>query len=117
MHQARIFPGKNEDSRHLRNAFGRFATGVAIITTRSPDGKPEGVTANSFSAVSLDPPLVLWSLRRNAPSLPGFLGSDYFAVNVLAAEQAGLSKHFATPQHDKFAQISHSEGHGKCPLI
>jgi len=60
------------DPRQLRNALGRFATGVTIVTTRGPDGKLEGLTANSFSAVSLDPPLVLWSLNRRSPSLASF---------------------------------------------
>jgi flavin reductase (DIM6/NTAB) family NADH-FMN oxidoreductase RutF len=58
------------DPRELRNALGRFATGVTVITTRTPSGKLEGLTANSFSALSLDPPLVLWSIRQSAPSLP-----------------------------------------------
>ena len=67
------------DQRHLRHALGRFATGVTVITTRTPSGKLEGLTANSFSAVSLDPPLVLWSLRKNAQSLQSFMDSGYFA--------------------------------------
>src|SRR5215211_9136042 len=60
------------DQRALRTDLGRFATGVTVVTTRTPDGKIEGLTANSFAAVSLDPPLVLWSLRRHAPSLRSF---------------------------------------------
>src|SRR6266576_3709647 len=83
------------DQRSLRNALGRFATGVTIVTTRTQDGKFEGVTANSFSAVSLEPPLVLWSLRCASPSLPAFLASNCFAINVLSKEQARISRHFA----------------------
>lgn len=105
------------DQRHLRHALGRFATGVTVITTRTPDGKLEGLTANSFSAVSLDPPLVLWSLRRNAPSLQSFLDSGYFAVNVLASNQSDLSRHFATPAKDKFVACSYRPGLGGCPLL
>ncbi len=105
------------DQRHLRQALGRFATGVTVITTRTVAGKLEGLTANSFSAVSLDPPLVLWSLRRNAPSLQSFLDSGYFAVNVLAAHQCDVSRHFATPAADKFATISCTAGLGGCPLL
>jgi flavin reductase (DIM6/NTAB) family NADH-FMN oxidoreductase RutF len=105
------------DQRQLRNALGRFATGVTVISTRTPGGKLEGLTANSFSAVSLDPPLVLWSLRRNAPSLPSFADAGYFAVNVLAADQCELSRHFATPAPDKFALLSFKTGLGDCPLL
>jgi flavin reductase (DIM6/NTAB) family NADH-FMN oxidoreductase RutF len=105
------------DQRHLRHALGRFATGVTVITTRTGEGKIEGLTANSFSAVSLDPPLVLWSLRRNAASLPSFSNSGYFAVNVLAANQSDLSRHFATPSKDRFAGVPHALGLGGCPLL
>jgi flavin reductase (DIM6/NTAB) family NADH-FMN oxidoreductase RutF len=103
--------------RALRKALGRFATGVTVITTRTPTGKFEGLTANSFSAVSLDPPLVLWSLKRNAPSLPGFQGAGYFAVNVLAVAQSELAHHFATPHKNKFAGIPYSPGLGGSPLL
>ena len=105
------------DQRHLRHALGRFATGVTVITTRTTEGKFEGLTANSFSAVSLDPPLVLWSLRRNASSLPSFHDSGYFAVNVLGAHQCDLSRRFATPARDKFAGLPLNTGLGGCPLL
>lgn len=105
------------DPRHLRSALGRFVTGVAVITTRTPEGKLEGLTANSFSAVSLDPPLVLWSLRDTSPSLPGFEDASYFAVNVLGAWQQALSQHFAARNTDKFKSVVHAPGLGGCPLI
>jgi flavin reductase (DIM6/NTAB) family NADH-FMN oxidoreductase RutF len=105
------------DERHLRHALSRFATGVTVVTTRTTDGRLEALTANSFSALSLDPPLVLWSLGRNASSLPGFLGSGYFAVNILAAEQRELSHHFATRAENKFANLDHAVGLGGCPLL
>ena len=105
------------DPRHLRHALGRFATGVTVITTRTIDDKLEGLTANSFSAVSLDPPLVLWSLRQNAPSLQSFRSAGYFAVSVLAADQCDLSRHFATPAEDKFASVAHGKGLGGCPVL
>jgi flavin reductase (DIM6/NTAB) family NADH-FMN oxidoreductase RutF len=101
----------------LRSALGRFATGVTVITTRTPDGKLEGLTANSFSSLSLDPPLVLWSIRSNAPSLEGFLQSGSFAVNVLGAEQVELARHFSTPRIEKFGAIAHVQGHGGCPTL
>src|SRR5215212_6106561 len=102
--------------RGLRQALGRFATGVTVITTRS-DSKLEGLTANSFSAVSLDPPLVLWSLKRHAPSVPSFQASGYFAVNVLARTQEEIAHRFATPHRDKFAGIEHTPGLGGAPLL
>ena len=105
------------DPRHLRSALGRFATGVTVITTRTPEGKLEGLTANSFSAVSLDPPLVLWSLRQNAPSLQSFQSAGYFSISVLAADQTYLSRHFATPAEDKFATVPHGTGLGGCPVL
>jgi flavin reductase (DIM6/NTAB) family NADH-FMN oxidoreductase RutF len=105
------------DARHLRNALGRFVTGVTVITTRTADGRLEGLTANSFSAVSLEPPLVLWSLRDTASSLPGFEGSGYFAVNVLGAWQAQISNHFAKRSDDKFKHVVHAPGLGGCPLL
>jgi flavin reductase (DIM6/NTAB) family NADH-FMN oxidoreductase RutF len=105
------------DKRSLRNALGRFATGVTVVTTRTQDGKFEGVTANSFSAVSLEPPLVLWSLRCEAPSLPAFLASNCFAVNVLSKEQARISRHFATPQPNKFEGVEFKLGVDGCPIF
>lgn len=105
------------DSRQLRNALGRFPTGVTVITTRTPDGKREGLTANSFSALSLDPPLVLWSIVRRSGSLPGFLASGHFAINVLASSQSDLSHRFATPSEDKFGGLDLDEGFGGSPLL
>ena len=105
------------EPRALRQALGRFATGVTVITTRAKAGKLEGMTANSFSSVSLDPPLVLWSLRRQASSLPSFLEAGCFAVNILSAEQGALSRHFATPMADKFEGLAWEAGHGGCPML
>lgn len=105
------------DARQFRNALGRFATGVTVITTCTPSGKCEGMTANSFSAVSLDPPLVLWSIRNEAPSLPSYIEAGVFAINILTQEQSGLSHHFASPQQDKFEDITVSRGHGRCPIL
>jgi flavin reductase (DIM6/NTAB) family NADH-FMN oxidoreductase RutF len=106
-----------EDPMHLRQALGRFATGVTVVTTRAPDGKLEGLTANSFSSVSLDPPLVLWSLQKRAPSLESFRSSGFFAVNVLGTHQHSHCRHFATPASNKFAEIEHGIGLGGCPLL
>lgn len=105
------------DHRKLRQALGRFATGVTVVTTRGPSGRLEGVTVNSFSAVSLDPPLVLWSLRRDSASLPSFLDGRMFIVNVLAAEQQAVSRRFAASGRKTFTGVAYTlNGHG-CPLI
>jgi len=109
--------GSAPDTRMLRQALGRFATGVTVVTTRTSAGKLEGLTANSFSSVSLDPPLILWSLRRAAPSFSGFIEASWFAINVLGTHQTSLSRHFATASPDKFADLSWTEGLGGCPLL
>jgi hypothetical protein len=111
-----LLDGKH-DSRELRNALGRFPTGVTVITAATPNGKLEGLTANSFSALSLDPPLVLWSLNRKAQSLQGLLDAGHFAINVLRVGQTALSHHFATPHEDKFAGISFRQGLGGSPVL
>jgi flavin reductase (DIM6/NTAB) family NADH-FMN oxidoreductase RutF len=105
------------DERHLRNALGRFVTGVTVITTRTAEGKLEGLTANSFSAVSLDPPLVLWSLRKSSSLMATFEGAGHFAVNVLGAWQFALSEHFAKRAPDKFENVVHAPGLAGCPLL
>jgi flavin reductase (DIM6/NTAB) family NADH-FMN oxidoreductase RutF len=88
-----------------------------VVTTCNGSGKCEGLTANSFSSVSMDPPLLLWSLRRSAPSLPSFLESGCFAVNVLGSHQRALSQHFSRPALRKFDGIPHEPGLGGCPLL
>lgn len=107
----------SHDSRELRNALGRFPTGVTVITTRSPAGRAEGLTANSFSALSLDPPLVLWSIGRKSGSLQSFVDSGHFAINVLRASQADMSHRFAKPAADKFEGIDVEAGYGGSPLL
>lgn len=82
------------DARTLRDAFGRFATGVTIVTAPGPAG-PVGITANSFASLSLDPPLVLWSPARGSRRYPVFAAAGHYAIHVLGQEQAGLGRHFA----------------------
>ena len=101
----------------LRAALGRFATGVTIVACRDADGSPVGLTANSFNALSLQPPLILWSLRCVSPSLQAFLDAPYFAVNVLAENQVELSRRFASPTTDKFAAGQWSAGTGGAPVL
>ena len=105
------------DARELRNALGRFPTGVTVITTTAPGGKREGLTANSFSALSLDPPLVLWSIGRKSASVASFLESGHFAINVLRASQTDISHRFATPSADKYAGLAVETGLGGSPLL
>lgn len=103
--------------RQFRSALGAFATGVTIVTTRTQSGTDVGLTANSFNSVSLDPPMVLWSLAKNAKSLPAFLESGYFAVHVLSAAQEQLSHTFATRGADKFSGLVIERGRGDIPLL
>ncbi|MGE0313457.1 MAG: flavin reductase family protein [Lautropia sp.] len=105
------------DTRQLRHALGRFPTGVTVITACSPEGRLEGLTANSFSALSLEPPLVLWSLNSISPSLPGFLAAGHFAIHVLDASQTGLSHRFATSGRNKYDGLSFERGLGGAPIL
>ncbi len=104
----------------LRGALGRFATGVTIITCVDAAGERVGLTANSFASLSLEPPLVLWSLRRSSPSLAAFEHATHFAVNVLAESQVELSRRFAAPRADgasKFEDGTWSSGLGGAPVL
>lgn len=109
--------GNTFDAVEFRKALGAFATGVTIITTRSPDGSPLGLTVNSFNSVSLNPPLVLWSLANTAMSLPAFRAAPHWAVHVLAADQDELSARFARRGEDKFSGIEVDTGLGNIPLL
>lgn len=112
-----LISAQSSGSRALRNLLGQFATGVTVITTRGGDGRYMGMTANSFSSVSLDPPLVHWSLPRSAPSLADFLSASHFAINVLGADQHDLSGHFARDSADEFAGIAYRTGAGGVPIL
>lgn len=106
-----------DNPREIRNLLGQFATGVTVITTRGQDGRKVGMTANSFSSLSLDPPLILWSLAKTAPSLPDFCAAEYFAIHMLAQEHHQLSGHFARGAEDKFAGIAHQLCPAGVPLL
>lgn len=101
----------------FRQALGAFATGVTIVTTRDSNGRDVGLTANSFNSVSLDPPMVLWSLARSSLSLPAFMAAEFFAVHVLASNQELLSNTFASRGAYKFADLRVHRGHGLTPLL
>lgn len=110
-------PSKAIAPASLRTALGRFTTGVTIITCRDAAGAAVGLTANSFNSLSLDPPLILWSLRASSQSLPAFRAATHFAVNVLAEGQVELSRRFASSQPDKFAEGQWADGLGGAPIL
>lgn len=106
------------DARQLRNVLGRFFTGVTVVTTIDGNGKPWGVTANSFTSVSLDPPLILWNQALTATSYPVFSEQERFAINILAQSQVDLSQRFAKSGDDnKFEGVAVTAGLGDVPLI
>ncbi len=105
------------DKRALRVALGQFATGVTVVTTRSADGEFVGLTVNSFSALSLDPPLIIWSLRLGSSSLAAFQGNARFVVNVLTEAQVETSRLFASGAPDKFSRVAHAENEHGMPYL
>ena len=104
-------------TQEFRTALGMFATGVTIVTARTTGGQVIGLTANSFNSVSLDPPLVLWSLAQAAASLPAFRAGSHYAINVLANDQKTLAQRFALKGADRWAGVSFTEGMGGAPLL
>jgi flavin reductase (DIM6/NTAB) family NADH-FMN oxidoreductase RutF len=94
-----------------------FATGVTIVTARAANGRLVGLTANSFNSVSLDPPLVLWSLSHAAASMAVFSSGSHYAINILAADQQELARRFATKDTDRWAGVQFAEGAGGAPLL
>lgn len=105
------------DSKGFREALGQFPTGVTIVTTLAEDDEPIGMTASSFNSVSLDPPLILWSIDHRAHSLDIFRHCEYFAVNMLSDQQMPLSNLFASTGADKFKDTNFTRGHGNVPLL
>jgi flavin reductase (DIM6/NTAB) family NADH-FMN oxidoreductase RutF len=105
------------DSRDYRNALGNFATGVTIVTAKSRSGEPLGITANSFNSVSLDPPLVLFSLDRKAYSLRSFEEAGNFAINVLRDDQQEISRLFARAMTDKWQGLEFDTWVSGAPVL
>jgi 4-hydroxyphenylacetate 3-hydroxylase, reductase component len=105
------------DIRALRTALGAFATGVTVVTCRGADDGAIGLTVNSFNALSLDPPLILWSLRLASPSLAAFDAARHFAINVLAEAQVDVSRRFASPVGQKFDEGPWHEGLHRVPVL
>ncbi len=107
----------NFSKSEFRAALGMFATGVTIVTARTADGTLVGLTANSFNSVSLEPPLVLWSLSRTAASMPAFQAGSHYAINILGAGQQALALRFAAKGVDRFVDVEFIEGVGGAPLL
>ncbi|HSD37018.1 MAG TPA: flavin reductase family protein [Rhodocyclaceae bacterium] len=105
------------DTQAFRRALGMFATGITVMTTRAADGSPVGLTVNSFNAVSLAPPMIVWSLSRHLAQRDAFEHCQHYAVNVLAADQVQLSRLFAGKTPDRFNGLDWDEGIGGVPLL
>lgn len=104
-------------TRAFREALGRFATGVTVVTASADDGTPVGVTANSFNSVSLEPPMVLWSLAKSSKSLSAFQRAEEFAIHVLGSHQEAISSRFAAKGAEKFAGVEWRLSAGGAPLL
>jgi flavin reductase (DIM6/NTAB) family NADH-FMN oxidoreductase RutF len=109
MNNTQTFAVQDADKRQLRNLLGQFATGVTVVTTVAADHSKIGMTANSFSSVSLDPPLILWNIAKTATHLEDFQQCEHFAINILNEQQEQTSNHFAKSAADKFNKIEHVE--------
>ncbi len=105
------------DRAHFRSALAQFATGVTVITTRLADGTFRGLTASSFNSVSLDPPLVLWSLGTSANSLPVFSGNSHYVINVLAAGQEHLAERFSRRSDNPFGDVEYALSRTGHPIL
>jgi flavin reductase (DIM6/NTAB) family NADH-FMN oxidoreductase RutF len=105
------------DSRTLRDGFGEFMTGVTVVTTRDPDGEPTGLTVNSFSSLSLDPPLVMFAVDRDSNTFDAFEQASGFVIHVLADDQQDLAVRFATRDVDRFGGLDWSPGLDDLPVI
>lgn len=105
------------DMQQFRACLGKFTTGVTIVTCVATDGERCGITANSFSSVSLEPPLILWNVAKVSRSLQAYLDAEFFAVNMLTDEQAGLSKHFAQSESNLFDGVAHDLSDDGVPIL
>ena len=110
-------PDNNVDLQKFRRALSCFATGVAVVTTLDANGDKVGITVSSFNSVSLDPPLVLWSIASDSSSYSVFTSAKYFAVNILAMHQDQLSSQFAKRGGDKFEGLECRSGIEGVPIL
>jgi flavin reductase (DIM6/NTAB) family NADH-FMN oxidoreductase RutF len=107
----------NHERRHYRDALGHYPTGITIVTALADNGEKIGLTVNSFSSISLHPPLILFAVALRANSAPVFQRGVRFAVNILNAAQEDVARHFARFHPDKFATIAHWSGQGGVPIV
>ena len=105
------------DSAYFRRALSQFATGIAVVITRGPDGQAHGLTVNSFSSVSLEPPLVLWSLANTARSMPAFMAASHYIVNVLGEQQADLALRFSRQASNRFESLAFDLSRTGLPIL
>jgi flavin reductase (DIM6/NTAB) family NADH-FMN oxidoreductase RutF len=103
--------------RQLRQALGLFATGVTVVTACQPDGQRAGLTVSSFNSVSMQPPLVLWSLSRHSQSMQVFESVSHYAIHILGADQLTLGERFAGPREQRWASLQHGWSPRGCPLL
>lgn len=104
-------------SSQFRQALGMFATGVTVVTARSPSGELAGLTVSSFNSVSLQPPLVLWSLKADSHSMDVLAHASHYAINVLSAEQKSLAERFAGPRELRWQGVSHHPSECGAPVL
>jgi flavin reductase (DIM6/NTAB) family NADH-FMN oxidoreductase RutF len=117
MNAPKIDPTPAFDARDLRDVLGCFATGVTVVTTLDQTGTPVGLVVNSFSAVSLDPPLILWSIGLGSPSHQAFIDHPGFTINIMGAGSKDQTMQFARPSDDKFAGIDWRAGTHGVPVL
>jgi 3-hydroxy-9,10-secoandrosta-1,3,5(10)-triene-9,17-dione monooxygenase reductase component len=105
------------DAKAFRQSLGKFATGVTVVTCLDATGKPCGITANSFSSVSLEPPLILWNIAKVSNSLDAYVKSKHFAINVLSEEQLAVASNFARSDHTLFKDVEYVRSDDGVPLL
>lgn len=110
-------PQSNFDASSLRDALSCFPTGVVVAATCGNQGLPVGLTINSFNSVSLEPPLILWSIALTAPSLSAFRTHPSFSINILSSDQQDLCMQFARSSDNKFSDVDWRPGYGGAPVI
>ena len=106
-----------DSTRQLRQTLGKFATGITVVTCCAADGRACGITANSFSSVSLEPPLVLWNIAKSSNSLQAYLDASHFAIHILDDQQEAVSRHFAQTDHKSFDNIDYRISDDRVPIL
>ena len=110
-------PPMTDSKTQLSQTVGRYATGITVVTCCAPDGRACGITANSFSSVSLEPPLVLWNIAKRSNSLEAYLEASHFAIHILSDQQEAMARHFAKTDHKSFERINYGISDDQVPLL